>query len=353
MTAWKFNKTLLFVDRLKMKKGSQMYHSSDLIATIQERRNIDIIIPKRHGLYAFLHFVVWEAHAIRMAFECLFVFVVYQFIYACSVSSGYAPFPASIHVSIISCITLVVLYLDTQIFCKAHGIFKKAFVKSFSGDLDRAIELVGEASILKIPPTSREYHLALSQFHLLQGSSELGDIFLESAMHHGADPFDCVYLRMRSLFFSGKCEESLEGVDAYLDKSPLLKLEYGIIKTISGDSIIEAREALKQILVQESILHPSGAESHDLAALMLACIDLRSGKAEEALPKIQMILEFITPELKLFPNLRPYISLIYLERAKYYSRKAHLKMKSQFDIERGLLICAYPLHAQIVNSLIK
>jgi tetratricopeptide (TPR) repeat protein len=351
MTVQKFNKTLIFVDIVVMKKGPQMYHSSNLLTAIKERNSIDVIVPKRHGFYAFIHFIVWEAHAIRILFECMLIFFLYQLICAYSVSSGLAPFPPSIHVSILSCITLIVLYLDTQILCKAHGTFKKAFIKSYSGNLERAIELASEASINKIPPSSMEYHLALSQFHLLQGSSEIGDTFLESAMRHGADPFDCIYLRMRSLFFSGKSQESLEGITAYLDKSPLLKLEYGIIKTVSDDSSFEARETLKQILNQESVLHPSGAESHDLAGLMLACIDLRSGKAEEALPRIQMILEVITPELRLFPNLRPYIALVYLEKAKYYSRKSLYKMRAQFDTDRALSICSYPLHTQIADSM--
>lgn len=334
-----------------MNNDPYQYSSGNLLATIKERERIDYIIPKRHGFYSFIHFIVWEAHALRLMFECILIFVMYQFIYGYSVSSGYAPFPASIHVSILSCLTLIVLYIDTQILCKGHGMFKKAFLKSFSGNLDRAIELASQASIHTIPPSSKEYHLALSQFHLLQGSLERGDTFLESAMHHGADPFDCIYLRMRSLFFSGKCEESLEGITPYLDKSPLLKLEYGIIKTVLGDSLTEARDALKEILNQESVLHPSGAESHDLAELMLACIDLRSGKAEETLPRIHMILEVITPELKLFPNLRPYIALVYLEKAKYFSRKSLYKMKAQFDTDRALSICAYPLHKHISESI--
>ncbi len=336
-----------------MKEGANHnIGASNLLTTIREIERIEKVIPKHHPVYSILHFLVWEAHTSRLVLEILFMSFIYQVLYMYLNAAGYLPLPHSLHFGILGCFALLIIFIDTQVLCKSNGLFRKAYLKSYTGNIDRALELLHGAGAGSLPPTPYAYHLAVSEFHLINGSKKIGDFALESALKNGANPFECVYLRMRSLLFSGSFDKAFEGVSGYLASSPLLQFEYGVSLMAQEDKRREARKYFQMVLDVPSVLHPSGAETHDLSHMMLVCLDLNSGKAEESLPRLNMIFELVVPELKLFPALRPYASIAYLERAKYYSGKPASHKRARYDLERALAICSYPLHKKIAESIL-
>jgi hypothetical protein len=325
--------------------------SGNLLSIVKDMDRFEQVVPQRHLAYGILHFLVWEAHASRLFLEVLFVTISYHLIYMYLGVQGYLPLPLSLHLAILGCFALVVLFIDTQILCKSNGIYRRAYVKSYSGNLDRAIDLLHRANGTNLPPSPSAFHLAASEFHLISGSRNTGDSALENALRTGANPFECLYIRMRSILFSGCYKDCFKGISEQLENSPLLQFEYGVSLLVDRDSRGDAKKYFNKIVDVPSVMHPSGAESHDLAHLMLTCIELHSGKAEEALKKLQVMFELVVPELKIFPALRPYVSLAYLERAKYYSAKVKFKDRARFDVERALSLCAYPLHKNLAKSL--
>lgn len=301
--------------------------------------------------YGFLHFLVWEAHELRFLLELMFVLVSYQSVHILLYVNDLLPVPFFVHLSILSIIVLIVMFFDGQILCRANGVLKDAFISSYRGDLSSALSLTERSMKVAIPPSLGQYYLALSEFNMIDGQYEESEMNLGSALKYGASPFQCLISRTRSLFFSGKNPDTVEGLDQHLENAPLLQLEYGIISLVKGLSSKDAREAFMNVLKKESVIHHSGADSHDLSRLMLACIEMKTGKAETALDDLSIMLHVVTPELRMYPALRLYIAIAYLQRAAYYARKSAFKKRAKYDIQRALSICSYPLHRELAKGI--
>lgn len=334
-----------------MNQSANNSTAARIISTVREMDRIERIVPQRHPMYSLIHFLVWEAHSFRLFLELMFVFISYNLIYLYFSVKGFLPLPASVHFAILGMLAVIVIFFDSQVLCKSNTLFKKAYLKAYSGNMERALELIHSANGTTLPPSPEAYHLALSEFHLLNGSKIVGDFALESAIKNGASPLECLYIRMRSIIFSGSKKNALEGLSEYLETSSLVQFENGVALLANEETRKDARACFKRVLDSATVLHPSGAESHDLANLMLTCLDLHIGKAEEALRKLQMMFEILIPELKIIPALRPYVALAYLERARYYARKKNTSKQAGFDLERAMAICSYPLHIKIKDRI--
>lgn len=339
-----------------MNKGANnKIDASNLLLSLKQAERI---IPKYHPFYSFLHFIVWEEKAYRIFLEILFIGLTYNLVYIYLEYNSYLPLPLSIHIGILSIIGASVLFFDAELLSKGNKIFKDAFLKSYSGNIESAIDLLKSSKKRNLPPSPYKYHLALSELNFINGKAHEGDISLENALRNGADPFQCIYTRMRSLLFSNDYKQAFEGISEFLTHSPFLEFEYAVSLMLEDSTRVDAMRNLKSLcdisqISEQKILHPSGADLHDISYIMLLCLELNSGKADEALDKLQMIFDHISPQLNYFPALRPYIALSYLERARYFIKKSKKKKQAKCDITRALAICSYPLHIEIADRIIQ
>ncbi|HMO16590.1 MAG TPA: hypothetical protein PKA63_02180 [Oligoflexia bacterium] len=311
----------------------------------------EIVINQAPPFQNFMQFLVWEAHGLRFSLECIVVFISYNLIFLSITTTYKAPVPLFFHLAILFSLILLAVYVDSQILCRGNSILKSAFLSSYRGNFKEAVQLAEKSKYCLVPPIKSHFHLVLSELNTFAGNIKIAEENFSHAVRFGASPIDCIISRMRAYFFSGKTETAIQNCAPYLEKSPLLELEHAIITLVSFNDSKATREACHSVLGKESMTHPSGTSTHDLSQLLLTCTELNSGKAENALPEISIMLSLINPQLALFPALRPYISLVYLYRAKHYAKKKKTFSNARFDITRALGLCSYPVHKLIANEL--
>ncbi len=307
-----------------------------------------LLLSRKDRLHkSILRVLAYEAQGFRIGLLFIFAFVTLSFFnkYIPTFISS-AP---SVQIMIFSLVCSSLIFADRLIFGRSRRLSREALMEAYSGDFETSKSLYRQAIRGFIPPPRDLYLLSLGEIFSLSGNMALGDRYIAEGMNHGASRRLSLFFALRSRLFSGKLSvEDLNYLQDEICKDPILESEMCWAYLARGE-YSNARSLSRKILKQQSILHPSGIETRDLALLTESLSNLFLGKSEEATIDLEFSLKVLRAELNGIPNLVPYIALAYIIRSKYFMRRAATKLEGLGDRDRALRLCRYPLHRALLE----
>lgn len=316
-----------------------------------ETSSISLTAPAEDAsLSAFLSYLVFEGHAIRVGLEmtlCVLLFITLDQFFPWSsfgITTRWQPITAWFS----SC-TLVVIF-DQFFLCRPAAIFRHSYQLSLVGAYEKALQILEKIS----PVTTSIVKLPASQYHLLRAdiltqseSFRAASCELELAALNGAKPEQVYILRSRLLRVEGtadafsRAQHELKTAQSSFGETPSLALEEGLLLFEQRDNWWEAKNTLSKVSKLSPQPHFSGDSVPQLAQAAWEASRLWTGEAEEGLVGLSDAIERLKALAFYIDPLRPFLAMLYLERSHYYA--THKEPEAAYlDLKSGLALCAYP-----------
>lgn len=308
-----------------------------------------LLLSRKDKLHkSILRVLAYEAQGFRIGLLFILAFTIFSIFHRYLPSFiGSAP---SVQIMMLCMVCATLIFADRSIFGRARMLSREALLEAYSGNYETSKNLYRQAIRGFIPPPRDLYLLSLGEIFSLSGNMVLGDRYIAEGMNHGASRRLSLFFALRSRLFSGKLSvEDLKYLQDEICKDPILESEMCWAYLARGE-YSNARSLSVKILKQQSILHPSGIETRDLAMLTESLSYLFLGKSEQAEVDLDFSLRILRAELNGIPNLVPYISLAYIIRSKYYARRSVTRLEGLADRDRALRLCRYPLHQALLKG---
>lgn len=299
---------------------------------------------------SFFQVLVWNAAPLRFLFEGLIVLFLFQ-LFSIVIYSRQGHFDFVMQLGLFVVLASGMIFLDTAVICSSLTKWKNSFIAAISGEISLSLRLVESLLTSSLPPPQSLLQIRRAELLFMNGENNSAESALNSALTFGASIYDCDLARCRGRLFSYNCEFENENTDSENGISSLIAIESGMISLFRKNDYRKTLSYIENVLEQHPQMHPSYANTYDLAHLLKLCVNLHTGKAEQVLPQLGALLHFLKYQITMAPELRPYISFAYLERAKYYARRRNTAGKSLDDISLALAICNYPAQRKIGNEI--
>ena len=275
---------------------------------------------KEAPLIRLVHYLVFEAPAVRLGLELTLSTVLYIVLSLAfpwqllEVSAKWA----SLYSWFIACSS--VLLVDQSVLCRSSFILREAFLLSLQGQKEKAtmlLESIAPASGRSLPLPASVYHLSQATFLMHAGEHRAAGSALMLARQTGL-PDIKFYIAREQLKRSGTVIQG-NRPEKKLEKAPQLLLEKAVSRIEGRTDWWESSEDLKQVLKLGNEAHPCGETTHCLAAAYLAVCDLWRGRAEEGLVSLGRSIAVMKSSAYYVERLRPVIANLLLERAYYFA----------------------------------
>lgn len=296
-----------------------------------------------------LQLLVWEAAPLRLILEFSAMLVLYYSIMLQLPDSYRYNNTVSLALGII--IAVITIYVDRALLCKSHTLLEKSYDYAFLGKLDKAYENLKNLQFGLAPLPLHLYNIKAAELCYLKGEDYAAERHLIKARDLGVRSFECELIKMKASLCSSKGSDSINFEKEQCSLQPLWIIEKAMNCLFKKNDYASAKKYLEAAKILPNVLHSSSASTHDLCHLMSLCVGLHTGKAEQHLPQLDFLLSFIKYQAGSIPELRPYISFAYLERAKYYSRRKKNWTKAKADLDLALTFCRYPAHVESAKSI--